>query len=134
MFMKSNALKPKEYIEEQEESRAKELRKIRALVRRSLPKGYKEVMRYGMISYDVPEGRNGKQLVSVSLASQKGYMALYFSNIYEGNKGEDKFRKLYTDGGKKLNMGKSCLRFKTVDDLDTTFLEKLLANKLATPF
>ena len=131
--MKSQAETPKLYIEEQSLERQKDLKKIRALIRKSLPKGYKESMQYGMINYFVPE-ENGLTRVNVSLASQKGYMALYLSNIYNSPKGEKKFKELYCDGGFKLNMGKSCLRFKSLDDLNVEFVSRLLSNQLPTPF
>ena len=132
--MKSEVNTPAEYVSLVPADRQKSFKKIRTLIRKSLPKGYKETIEYGMISYQVPEKKDGSKPVSLNLANQKSYMTMYFSNIYDGEKGEAKFRKEYEKDGHKLNMGKSCLRFKKDSELNLVFLEKLLNGKFHTPF
>lgn len=95
---------------------------MRALVNRALPKGFEETMQYGMISWIVPLTRfattyNGQPLAIASLAAQKNHDALYLFGAY-GKAGEEK--KLadgFARAGKKLDMGKSCLRWKRLEDL-----------------
>ena len=125
---------PKEYIDSLPTPRQKDIRKLRSFVRKHLPKGYKESIRYGMLNYEIGPDEQGNKRVSLSMANQKSYMAIYFSNIYDGSQGEKQFRDLYQQNGHKLNMGKSCLRFKSIDDLNLDFLEKLISGALPTPF
>ena len=95
---------------------------MRDVVNAKLPRGYEETMQYGMISWIVPTSRlaetyNGQPLAVASLASQKGYMALYLMTVYGDAKLGKWFRDAYAKSGKKLDMGKACIRFKTLDAL-----------------
>ena len=121
-MVSSKAVTVAEYLATLPEERKKSMEKVRRLVKKSLPKGYQETMQYGMISWVVPlskypETYNGQPLAVASLASQKTYMSLYLMGVY----GDEKLRKELAQGyrasGKKLDMGKSCLRFKSADDL-----------------
>ena len=92
------------------------------MIRRNLPNGYREGMQHGMIGWYVPletfpDTYNGQPLGLVALASQKGYMSLYLNNVYGDSDARAWFRRRYAESGKRLDMGKSCLRFKRVDDL-----------------
>jgi hypothetical protein len=94
---------------------------VRQVILDNLPKGYEEVMQYGMISYVIPLNKypntyNKKALAVTSLASQKNYMALYLMCMAE-KETEKWFRDKYKENGKKLDMGKSCVRFKKFEDL-----------------
>lgn len=94
---------------------------MRQLVRDNLPSGYDEVMQWGMISYVVPlsvypDTYNKQALGYVSLASQKNYMTLYLLGVYADSDLEKRLREGYAKAGKKLDFGKSCLRFKSLDD------------------
>jgi hypothetical protein len=98
------------------------LARVRDIVNARLPPGYEETMQHGMISWGVPSSRlattyNGQPLVLASLASQKQYMALYLMSIYGHPKLATWFRAAYKASGKKLDMGKSCVRFKILDAL-----------------
>jgi len=111
-----------EYLDSLPEDRRKALKKVRAEIRKRLPKGYRELMQYGMISYVVPLSRysetyNGQPLALASLASQKSYMAVYLNNIYSDSDLESWFTEAYVATGKRLDMGKSCVRFRKIDDL-----------------
>jgi len=96
--------------------------RVREVVNAGLPAGYEETMQYGMISWIVPRARlaetyNGQPLAVASLASQKQHMALYLMTVYGESKLARWFKTAYAAAGKKLDMGKSCVRFKTLDAL-----------------
>jgi hypothetical protein len=95
---------------------------VRALIRKKLPRGYRERMNWGMICYELPLSRypdtyNGQPLGCAALAAQKNHFALYLWAAY----GDAASRKALVEGfkkaGKKLDMGKSCLRFRRLEDL-----------------
>lgn len=88
-------------------------------------------MNWGMISYEVPlkdysDTYNGQPLMYAALASQKNHMAVYLTGIYSDEKLRDNFIKSYKQSGKKLDMGKSCVRFKRVDDLPVFLIGKAI--------
>lgn len=123
--MQSKAQTVSDYIKELPAERARAIKRVRAVIKKNLPKGYIETMQYGMIGYVVPfklypKGYLGKPdvpLPYISLASQKNHMAVYLMNIYIDKATEKKFEQMYRASGKKLDMGKSCVRFKKLDDL-----------------
>ena len=123
--MQSKATTVEEYLASLPPERRKELATVRAAMKRALPKGYAEMLQYGMISYVVPlklfpDGYLGKKdvpLPCVSLAAQKNFYALYLMNVYGNPELERWFRAAYAKSGKKLDMGKSCVRFKNAADL-----------------
>jgi hypothetical protein len=125
IFMQSKAKTVKEYLNSLPADRKQGIEAVRKVILQNLPKGYEETMQYGMISYVVPlktfpEGYGGKKDVPLPyacLASQKNYFALYLMGPY-GNKDFDTwFRKAYKATGKKLDMGKGCVRFKKLENL-----------------
>ena len=118
----SNAKTVPEYLESLPADRRKVVSAARSLVRRHIPKGYKESMLWGMITWVIPLSKypdtyNGQPLCYAGLAAQKNYNTLYLMtgyancDMYAWLKGE--FKKT----GRKFDMGKSCLHFKTMDDL-----------------
>ena len=118
----STARTPEQYLAELPIERRDAIARVREVVNAKLPRGYEETMQYGMISWIVPTSRlaasyNGQPLAIASLASQKGYMALYLMTVYGDAKLATWFRDAYAKSGKKLDMGKSCIRFKTLDAL-----------------
>lgn len=120
--MRSEATTVSEYLAELPEDRRRAISKVRAAIRKALPKGYEERMQYGMISYVVPSKRlpqtyNGQPLALASLGSQKNYMALYLNNVYADPSMHEWFTEAYRESGRKLDMGKSCVRFRKLDDL-----------------
>jgi hypothetical protein len=105
---------------------------VRDLVNASLPPGYVEGMLYGMITWMVPleaypETYNGKPLAYVSLAAQKNYYALYLMGVYADSAEEARLRAEWVARGTKLDMGRSCLRFKRVDDLHEDLVAGVIA-------
>ena len=111
-----------DYLTELPEQRRAVVSAVRDLVNRHLPPGYVEAMSWGMISWEVPLSRypdtyNRQPLAYVALAAQKQYYALYLMACYANSTQDVALRKAYADAGKTLDMGKSCLRFKALDDL-----------------
>lgn len=118
----SRASSVDEYLAELPAERRKVVSAARALVRKHLPKGYQEGMAFGMIGWSIPLERypktyNKQPLQYVALAAQKNHYALYIMAAYADSAAERALKSAYAKAGKKLDMGKSCLRFKTLDDL-----------------
>jgi uncharacterized protein DUF1801 len=92
------------------------------LVRKHVPKGYQETISFGAIGWVVPLEKypttyNGQPLGYIALASQKNYASLYLMNAYADGPLAQRLRDGFKAAGKKLDMGKACVRFKTPDDL-----------------
>ena len=124
-----------DYMAELPADRRKTIAAVRAIVRKNLPKGYKESVGYGMICYNVPlstypDTYNGQPLCYAALAAQKNYCALYLMNVYGDTPTAAAFKDGFKKAGKKLDMGKCCVRFKTPDDLPLDVIGKTVA---ATP-
>ena len=125
----------KEYLDSLPEDRRKAIRKVRTAVNKGLPKGYKEGVQYGMIGWFVPhriypDGYHcdPKQPVPfASLASQKNHMALYLMCIYGDEKHRKWFEREWKKTGLKLDMGKSCVRFKKIEDLPLDLITEAVA-------
>ena len=118
----SSAATVDEYLAELPPDRRESMQAVRNLINDHLPAGYEEGMQYGMIGWYVPlsvfgDTYNAQPLAYVGLASQKRAMSLYLNNAY-GDAGTDRrFREAWAASGKKLAMGKSCVRFRSVDHL-----------------
>jgi hypothetical protein len=96
--------------------------RVRDVVNANLPAGFEEGVQYGMISWYVPLSRypdtyNGHPLAVASLAAQKRHMALYLMSVYGSRELEAWFRGAFAKAGKRLDMGKACVRFKSLDAL-----------------
>ena len=105
---------------------------VRDTINSRLPAGYEETMQYGMISWIVPASRlaatyNGQPLALASLGSQKQHMALYLMSVYGDQRLGSWFRDAYRAAGKKLDMGKACVRFKTLDALPLDVIGEVIA-------
>lgn len=119
---KSGVTTPEEYLAELSPERREAISRVRDVILGNLPEGYEEGMQYGMISYYVPLDRhpdtyNGQPLSAAALASQKNYMSLYLLGVCYDPETERWFKERFAASGKKLDMGKSCVRFKRLDDL-----------------
>lgn len=122
-MVSSDATTIKQYLAELPEDRRKDLTKLVSLVRKNLPKGYEEVMAWGMIGYQVPmevsgPTYNNQPIGPVAIAAQKNHISLYLLSIYASKKLTAEFQKRWLASGKKLDMGKSCIRFKTLEQAD----------------
>jgi hypothetical protein len=140
--MKYNAKTVQEYLNALPEDRRAAINAVRKVILKHLPKGYEEGLQYGMIGYAVPLKlyppgyRCGKDvpLPYAALASQKNFMSVYLCNIYGDKKTEQWFRKEYKATGKKLDMGKSCVRFKKLEDLPLELIGKAIARTAVKKF
>ncbi len=120
--MPSQATTVQAYLSELSDERRTAISRVRSVIRKHLPAGFSETMQYGMISYVVPlskypETYNGQPLAVVSLASQKNHMAVYLMGIYGSPELRRWFEASYAKSGKRLDAGKSCVRFKRLEDL-----------------
>jgi hypothetical protein len=118
----SDARTSDEYIEGLPDDRREAVRAVRDVVRDNLPAGFEEGMQSGMIAWYIPLERlpntyNGQPLGLAGLASQKSYMSLYLLSVYGDPRTEAWFKDRYAASGKRLNMGKSCVRFRRLEDL-----------------
>lgn len=121
--MQSKATTVKDYLASLPEDRRRTIEAVRAVILKNLDKDFEEGMQYGMIGYYIPHRVfppgyhcDPKQpLPFAGLASQKNYMSLYLMSVYGGD--ESWFRVRWAKSGKKLDMGKCCVRFKTLDDV-----------------
>lgn len=121
-----------EYLNSLEPERREVIATVREVVNKALPDGYEEALAYGMIGWQVPLERypdtyNGQPLGYVGLAAHKRHYSLYMNMLYMGSADEDEFRKRWEAGGRKLDMGKSCVRFKRLDDVDLDLIAETVA-------
>jgi hypothetical protein len=126
MIMKTEAKTPEEYLENIPADRKKAFTELRNAFKKNLPKGYQEGMAYGMITYCIPLSTypkgyhvsTGTPLGLVSIASQKNFLAVYHMGLYMDSKLLKWFQDEYKKQAKgKLDMGKSCVRLKKLDDI-----------------
>lgn len=111
--------------------RRREVERVRTVIRKNLPAGYEEVVTKGMLVYQVPLERyadtyNGHPLWYIAIASQKSYLSLHLVSIYMNPALTDRLK----GAGKKLNIGKGCVRFKSADELPLDVVGEIVA---ATP-
>ena len=130
--------KPKtvqQYLELIPGDRREALRKVRAAVNEGLPRGYEEGIQYGIIGWYVPHRLypdgyhcDPKQPVPFAgLASQKNHMSLYLMGIYGDESLRTWFEEEWAKTGKKLDMGKGCVRFRKVEDLPLELITRAVA-------
>ncbi|MBP8157436.1 MAG: DUF1801 domain-containing protein [Flavobacterium sp.] len=132
--MQSKALTPDDYINELPADRKEAIQKLRKAINDNLPKGFQESMGYGMMGYCVPHAIYPKgyhcnpkdPLPFMGLASQKNFVAFYHMGIYADKNLHDWFVTEYVKRCKyKLDMGKSCVRFKKMDDIPYDLIAEL---------
>ena len=132
--MKSQATTVRAYLAELPPERRQTLATVRETILKNLPAGYEEGMQYGMIGYFVPHrvypaGYHcdpQQPLPFAGLAAQKNYLSLYLMCIYGHPEHETWFRQAWTKTGKKLAMGKSCVRFKTLEDVPLSVIGRAI--------
>jgi uncharacterized protein YdhG (YjbR/CyaY superfamily) len=133
--MTSKAATVDEYLAELPEDRRQAISAVRQVILDNLPQGYEEQMQYGMIGYVVPKSIypkgyhcNPKEpMPYAGLGSQKQHMSLYVCSIYGHPDVDAWFRSAYAASGKKMDMGKGCVRFKKLDDLPLDVVGQLIA-------
>lgn len=130
-MVSSNATTVGRYLAELPDDRRADVEIVRDMVLANLPDGFVETMRWGMITYEIPldtypDTYNGQPLMFLALAAQKHHLALYLTNVAFVPGGEERFKARYLETGKNLDMGRSCLRFKTADDLATELVAETI--------
>ena len=120
--MHSDATTVTEYLASLPENRRRAMKAVRTVIRANLPKGLVEAMNWGMIVYEVPlktcpDTYNGQPLAYAALASQKQYMSVYLMGIYGSDELRADFERSYRASGKRMDIGKACVRFRTLEDL-----------------
>jgi len=131
--MRSDASSVEEYLAELPEERREAVDTVRQVILENLPKGYEEVMNWGMITYQVPletypDTYNRKPLMYAALASQKNHMSVYLTGIYMDEKARQDFEAAYKSTGKRYDVGKSCVRFRKLDDLPLDLIGESIAS------
>lgn len=134
--MQSDAVTPEEYMAQLPAERKQSVQKLREVVLKNLPIGFTEIMAYGMLGYVVPHSIyppgyhcDSKQaLPFINIASQKNFVALYHMGLYGDAKLSEWFRQQYPlHSTAKLDMGKSCIRFKKPDAIPFDLIAELVA-------
>lgn len=134
--MQSKATTPAAYIAKIPDDRQAAFKKLRAVIKKNLPKGFKEEMNYGMIGYVVPHSKypagyhcDPKQpLPFMNIASQKNFIAVYHMGVYANPELLKWFTAAHAKASsKKLDMGKSCIRYKKPEDIPFELIGELAA-------
>ena len=133
--MTSKARTVSEYLQALPAERRTAISAVRDVILANLPTGYQEVMQYGMIGYVVPHSiypagyhcKPSEPLPYAALGSQKNHMALHLCTVYGHKETQSWFRKAYDATGKKLDMGKACVRFKNLEQLPLDVIGQLIA-------
>jgi uncharacterized protein YdhG (YjbR/CyaY superfamily) len=130
---RSAATTVEQYLAELPEDRRGIVAKIREFVRANLPEGYKEAMNWGMISYEVPLSRypktyNKQPLCFAAIAAQKNYYVLHLMCLAGSPDQEGSLRQAFERAGKKLDIGKACIRFQSPEDLVLDPLARVIAS------
>jgi len=113
--------------------RRAELAKVRGVIRKHLPRGYRETVNWGMISYEIPLSRvpktyNGQPLCYAMLGAHQEYSTLYLMSVYMNAELNRRLRDGFRQAGKKLDMGKSCIRFRKAEDLALDAIGQVIAS------
>jgi hypothetical protein len=132
-MVSSKTLTPAAYLDSLAPERRKVVAAVRAHIRKHLPKGYVETVNWGMLAYEVPLSRfpdtyNKQPLMYLALAAQKNNYALYMTGLADSTTQLGRLAAAYKAQGKKLDMGKSCLRFKSLDELPMDVLADIIAS------
>ena len=127
------------YLAELPDDRRTTIEAVRAVILRAPSRGFTEGMQYGMIGYYIPLERypdtyNGQPLAIAALANQKRYISLYLMGIYANEDDAWWFREQWTLSGKRLDMGKSCVRFRKLDDVPLDVVGAAVARTSADDF
>lgn len=127
------------YLKSLPPERAAVISQIRSLVNKHIKTGFAETMRWGMISWEIPLKRypityNKQPLNYIALAAQKNNYSLYLMGCYTSPATRKEFEEAYRAAGKRLDMGKSCIRFKEIEDLPIKLIKKQIKKHSVTSF
>lgn len=136
---RSDALTVDSYLDELSPERRDSLSVVRATILDNLPDGYEEAMNWGMIAYEVPLARfagtsNGQPLMYAALASHKRHMAGLPDVDLHGRRHGLRFEDAYRATGKRMDLGKSCVRFRRLDDLPLDLVGAAIARESVAEF
>lgn len=131
-MVKSAATTVAQYLDSLPVERRQVVAPLRDLILRHLPPGYVESMNWGMISYEIPLARypvtyNGQPLAYAALAAQKNGYSLYLMGLSMKPEREQALRDAFHAAGKKLDMGKACVRFGRLEDLPLDAIAAVIA-------
>lgn len=129
--MKSDAKTADDYLAGLPEDRQEAIQSVRNKILEKLPEGYVESMRWGMITYEVPlsicpDTYNGEPLMYAALASQKRHMAVYMTGIYIVPEMSAQFVQDWKARGTRLDMGKNCVRFKKLEQVELDLVGEVI--------
>jgi hypothetical protein len=135
----SRATTVADYLAQLPAERRREIEIVRDAVNSAMPAGYREEISYGMIGWvvpleDYPETYNGQPLGYAGLAAQKNYNSLYLTCVYASEDRTNRLRAAWQAAGKKLDMGKSCIRFRRADDLALDHVKREVASTAPAQF
>jgi hypothetical protein len=131
-MVSSSALTPEEYLLSLPAERRAVIEAVRNLILANLPPGYVETMNWGVLSYEIPLATypntyNGQPLSFAGLAAQKNNYSLYLMPVYTDPVLLKRLQDAYARAGQKLDMGKSCIRFKKPEDLILPVIAEIIA-------
>lgn len=137
--MTTTATTVQEYLATLTEEQRSLIVPIRSLILSHLPSGFVETINWGMLSYEVPfelypNTYNKNPLSYVGLAVKKKYYSLYLMPAYMDQNVYQTLMAAFEKAGKKLSMGKSCIRFKKVDDLPLELIGSIIASHTVSSF
>jgi len=137
--VQSAATSPAQYLADLPDDRRPDIEAVLQVVRGAIRPGFEETMSFGMIGWVVPmstyaDTYNGSPLAYAGLAMQKRHNALYLMCLYADAATERDFRTRWTAGGRRLNMGKSCLRYRRAAELDIDLVAEAAARFDAEEF
>jgi len=130
---------PTDYLASLPQDRREIISAVRDLILQNLPKGYQETINWGMLSYEVPletypDTYNKKPLSYIGLAAQKNYNSLYLMSVYQNPADYQELMDAFDAMGVKPNMGKSCIRFKKLEQIPLDTISRLIAKTSVQEF
>ena len=139
LMVSSTTTTPTDYLANLPQERREVISAIRDLILENLPEGYQETINWGMLSYEVPlesypDTYNQKPLNYIGLAAQKNYNSLYLMSVYQNPADYQELMDAFDAMGVKPNMGKSCIRFKKLDQLPLETISRLIAKTSVRDF
>lgn len=138
-MVSSRAATVADYLAELDADRRIDIARVRDLINSALPAGYREAITYGMIGWVIPLEHhpltyNGQPLCYAGLAAQKRHNSLYLNCVYASKDRAERLKAAFAAAGKKLDMGKSCIRFNRADDLALDVIGEEIASTTPEEF
>ncbi len=131
-MVSTSTTSPEAYLASLPEDRREIISVVRDMILQNLPEGYQETINWGMLSYEIPlatypDTYNKNPLSNVGLAAQKNYNSLYLMAIYQNPADYQELMNAFEAMGIKPDMGKSCVRFKKLEQLPLDTIARLIA-------